>query len=361
MGAKGTALTGKGFLKALCYTAIFDTIIAVFLTVIGFGPQGLGPSGFYRNFIFSQCIGLLCCSFIMTGQYLVRPQTRLPHLILDWAGLILGIVVGLFIGSIITGLNPSFFIQEFGFLTKVLFGSLLFGTVIHYFFSIHEKVSVAETIAQEERIKRLTSEKQAIETNLRLLQAQIEPHFLFNTLSNILSLLDREPEKGKSMLSDLTRYLRTSLSKTRRDISTVGQEIALIQDYLKIFKVRMGERLRFGIEVPDDLRDRPFPPMLIQPLVENAIKHGIEPKIDGGEISIRADTNMNSSIRVEVADTGLGLHEGSDQGIGLTNIRERLESLYRGKALLILEENKPSGLKAIIEVPGETSQSHHSG
>ena len=360
MVTKRTALTGKGFLKALCYTAAFDTIIAVFLTVIGFGPQGLGPSGFYRNFIFSQCIGLLCCSFIMTGQYLAGPQTWLPRLVVDWIGLILGIVAGLFIGSIITGLNPSFFIHQFGFLMKVLFGSLLFGTVIHYFFSIHEKISVSETIAQEERIKRLTSEKQAIETNLRLLQAQIEPHFLFNTLSNILSLLDREPERGKSMLSDLTRYLRTSLSKTRRDISTVGQEIELIQDYLKIFKVRMGERLRFGIEVPAELKDHPFPPMLIQPLVENAIKHGIEPKIDGGEILIKADTHMNGSVRVEVTDTGLGLHEGSNPGIGIANVKARLESLYGNKAQFILEENKPSGLKATIEVPGETRKRHHS-
>lgn len=354
MDAKGTALTANRFLKTIGYTALFNTIIALFLTIVGFGPNGLAPKGVFNNFIYSQCIGLLCCSFITTGHYMVRPNTWLLRLILNWIGLILGVVVGLFIGSIITGQDPYFFIRKFGFFMKILFGSLLFGTVIHYFFSIREKVSVAETIAQEERIKRLTSEKLAIETNLRLLQAQIEPHFLFNTLSNIMSLLEREPEKGKTMLSDLTRYLRTSLSKTRRNVSTVGQEIALIQDYLKIFKVRMGERLRFQIEVPNDLNVRPFPPMLIQPLVENAIRHGLEPIIDGGQISIKADITINGGIRVEVADTGLGFHEGNHHGIGLANIRERLESLYKGTAQLILEENKPSGLKAIIEVPDDT-------
>ncbi len=204
----------------------------------------------------------------------------------------------------------------------------------------------------------LTSEKRVVETNLRLLQAQIEPHFLFNTLSNILSLLDTDSNKGRSMLMDLIRYLRTSLTKTRGDTTTLGQEMGMIRAYLNIFKVRMEGRLRYRIDVPDSIKDLPFPPMLVQPLVENAIKHGIEPKIDGGEVTIRARKD-GDVIRLELADTGTGLHEDCDMGFGLSNVRERLQSLYGDRGRLILGENRPSGLKAIIEVPHGTDQGDH--
>jgi LytS/YehU family sensor histidine kinase len=160
------------------------------------------------------------------------------------------------------------------------------------------------------------------------------------------------------MLTSLTRYLRKSLSKVREYTSTVGQEMELIEDYLKIFKVRMGGRLLFKLDVSDSVRDLPLPPMLIQPLVENAIKHGIESNIDGGEIIIRVE-NEKDRIRVEVSDTGPGLHVNSDPGVGIENIKDRLESLYAGQARLILEENEPSGLKAIIEVPDESGQGNH--
>jgi sensor histidine kinase YesM len=202
---------------------------------------------------------------------------------------------------------------------------------------------------QQERIKRLSSEKQAIEVNLRLLQAQIEPHFLFNTLSNILSLLDTDLKKGKSMLMDLTRFLRISLSKTREGATTLGQEVEMVKAYLNIFKVRMEDRLRYKLDVPNGIKDLPFPPMLIQPLVENAIRHGIEPRVDGGEVTVRVRKN-GDVLRVEILDTGTGLHEDGAAGFGLSNVRERLQSLYGDKGRLILEENRPSGLKAIIEV-----------
>ena len=350
----------KKILRALTYTAVFNSIIALILTILQFGPPGLGPNGFTKNFIFSQCIGLLCCSFIVAGRSLRAPQSWAGRLLIDGGGMVTGILAGVFLGSVITGINPRFFAQEFAFLIKILVGSILFGSVIHYFFSIREKASVAETMAQEERIRRLTTEKQAIETSLRLLQAQIEPHFLFNTLSNVLSLLDGDSEKGKAMLSDLTHYLRASLATSRNENSRIGQELALIEDYLKIFKVRMGERLHFQIDVPDEIRDRPFAPMLIQPLVENAIKHGLEPKIDGGKITIKA-VSRNGVLRLEVADTGLGLHSGSQPGMGLANVRERLQSLYGDEARFIMEENNPTGLKAIIEVPDAKSEGDHSG
>jgi LytS/YehU family sensor histidine kinase len=219
-----------------------------------------------------------------------------------------------------------------------------------YFFISRGFAADVKAQAQEEHLKRLKIEKEAIETNLKMLQAQIEPHFLFNTLSNVLSLLDTDTHKGKVMLESLTHYLRTTLSKTRRERSTVGQEIELTREYLNIFKVRMGDRLKVQIDVPAELEKITIPPMLIQPLVENAIQHGIEPNINGGEISIVV-VKTDKTLKVIVSDTGLGLAENQDGGVGLKNVRERLLALFEDQGRLTLEENNPTGVNAIIEVP----------
>jgi len=231
-----------------------------------------------------------------------------------------------------------------------LFLGVMFGSIITYFFSSREQIAESQAQAQEEKIKRLTSEKKAAEANLKLLQAQIEPHFLFNTLSNALSLLDTDPKKGKSMLVDFIQYLRASLSKIREQKATLGQEMEMIQAYLNIFKVRMGDRLHYKIDLPEKLKANTFPPMLIQPLVENAIKHGLEPKVDGGEIFISGEVK-DGLFRLEVVDTGDGFKGDKNFGMGLSNIRERLQTLYGNSGRLILKENEPSGLKATIEVP----------
>jgi len=154
------------------------------------------------------------------------------------------------------------------------------------------------------------------------------------------------------MLEDLIHYLRSSLSKTREKTSTIGHEVEIIRAYINIFKVRMGDRLRYNINVPESIKDFPFPPMLVQPLVENAIKHGLEPRIEGGEISFSAEEE-GGILRFEISDTGLGFNENGEIGVGLSNVKERLQSLYGDKGRLILEENQPSGLKAIIEIPKE--------
>jgi sensor histidine kinase YesM len=246
-------------------------------------------------------------------------------------------------------MSPDILFEEHG-LIQLLFLGVMFGSIITYFFSSREEIAESRARIQEEKIKRLTSEKKAAEANLKLLQAQIEPHFLFNTLSNVLSLLDTNPQKGKSMLVDFIQYLRASLSKIRDEHATLGQEMEMIRAYLSIYKVRMGDRLNYTIDLPKHLSAISFPPMLIQPLVENAIKHGLEPKVDGGEIRIRG-IEKDGFIRLAVVDTGGGLIEQRESGMGLSNIRERLQSLYGESGRLILEENQPHGLKATIEVP----------
>lgn len=217
-------------------------------------------------------------------------------------------------------------------------------------FHSRHRFEASRELAQQERIKRLSVEKEAIEGNLRLLQAQIEPHFLFNTLSNILSLIDTDPGKGKSMLANLIQYLRTSLSRTSPAVTTLGQEINIIRAYLDIQKIRMSERLRFVFEIPERMLHYPLPPMLLQPLVENAVKHGIEPRIEGGEITIRALVK-DEAMRIEISDTGKGFSSCYEPGIGIENVRERIKLLYGERGCLILQENGSRGITAIIEVP----------
>jgi sensor histidine kinase YesM len=334
-------------LKALGLTAGFNTLIALFLTYIGFGK------GFPANFVISQFIGLSICTCVLAGHLLFSSFSPARNLIIIGVSIILGAAVGSFLASNVLGISLFPAIRgESTLLFELLFLGLLFGTIISYFFFSRERIARADALIQEERLKRVTTEKESLEIRLRLLQAQVEPHFLFNSLSNVLSLMDTDRNKGKEMLSDLIRYLRASLSRSREKTTTLEQEIELVQAYMNIYKVRMGERLQYRIEIPDHLRARPFPPMLIQPLVENAIKHGLEPKIEGGEISVLVQ-EKEDFLRLTVSDTGMGLDEKKAGGFGLANIRERLQGLFDGRGRFILEENSPCGVKAIIEVPNE--------
>ena len=337
-------VTIQSVVRSFLLTSVFNTLIAAFLTIFEFGDD------FFTNFIFSQCIGISICSCVLMAYRFLQKVNLILQLILVATAVIVGSVIGTLLGALAVGINPLIFLERHGYLIRILLIGVMFGSIITYIFTSWQRIEVSEAQVQEERIKRLTSEKQMAETNLKVLQAQIEPHFLFNTLSNVLSLLDTDPPKAKSMLSDFIQYLRKSISKIRGESATLGQEIEMIKAYLNIFKVRMGNRLRYRIDLPKHMEDLPFPPMLIQPLVENAIKHGLEPRVEGGEIFIRAE-EKEGILRLEVVDTGLGFKEDHDSGMGLSNIRERLQSIYRDQGRLMLEENQPHGLKATIEVP----------
>jgi hypothetical protein len=340
-------LDRKRVVTTLALTGVFNTIIALFVTQLGFG------TGLLVNFIFSQTIGLCMCSLILAGHHFLRRPSVPGHALVLLVSMPMGAVLGAVLGAPIAGIPLSEIVQgRPALLLQMLIIGIVFGTMITYFFFSRERISQTEAQLQEEQIKRLILEKKTLETRLRLLQAQIEPHFLFNTLSNVLGLLESDPTKGKAMLEDLTRYLRASLSRTRDRMTTLGQEMDLVRAYLDICKVRMEERLRYTIEAPDTLRDMPFPPMLVQPLVENAVRHGLENKMEGGEIWIRAE-DKDGCCRLVVSDTGSGLTGDTVSGIGLANVKERLEALYEGKARLILEDNRPSGLKVTMEIPHE--------
>ncbi|MDY6792236.1 MAG: histidine kinase [Thermodesulfobacteriota bacterium] len=351
MDPKFAVINRRHVLKTFSYTALFNTGIAIFLRFLEFG------GGFMETFIITQCIGMSICACILLVHFLIKSANFFIQMAAIFIAMIIGSVLGTLLGTVASGIGTSIFFQKYSLLQMTILG-IVFGSIISYFIASRETISASKTLIQEERIKRLIGEKKVVESNLRFLQAQIEPHFLFNTLSNIVSLLETDLEKGKYMLEDLIHYLRTSLSKTRSDTTTIGQEMDMIRAYINIFKVRMGNRLQYQVDVPESIKDIPFPPMLIQPLVENAIKHGLEPKIEGGEVFIGGDKN-EEILRLEIADTGVGFYEKNESGTGLSNIRERLQSIYGDKGRLILEDNRPCGLKAIIEVPHARDKSDH--
>jgi len=195
------------------------------------------------------------------------------------------------------------------------------------------------------------TEKELTVAKLSLLHAQVEPHFLYNTLASAQYLTRSDPARADEMLGNLITYLRHSLPRTEDSLSTLGEELERARAYLEILKIRMGNRLNLQIEVPEALKSIPFPAMMLQTLVENAIKHGLEPKSGGGTVWIIART-IDDSLAVTVADDGQGFNAGSSgTGIGLKNVRERLRLAYGGTASFAIVANFPSGVAATINIP----------
>ncbi|GAB4478179.1 MAG: hypothetical protein OHK0044_24930 [Burkholderiaceae bacterium] len=209
------------------------------------------------------------------------------------------------------------------------------------------RAQAATATAAAEGLKR-----QLAEAQLKMMQAQVEPHFLFNTLASVDYLIETDPARASKMQKNLIQYLRAALPQMREGSTTLAKEIALCRAYLEILKVRMEDRLQFAITVPQGLASARFPPVMLQSLVENAIKHGLEPKAEGGSLTIGADV-ANGNLRVTVADTGLGFAAAArpGTGVGLANVRERLAALYGGRAKISIEANTPTGTIVTIEVP----------
>ncbi len=205
--------------------------------------------------------------------------------------------------------------------------------------------------------EREAMERQLVQARLMLLQAQVEPHFLFNTLAAVDYLIETDSRRASVMQKALITYLRGALPQMRQESSTLGRELQLIRSYLDLMKMRIEDRLEVEIRVPAELESAMFPPMMLQSLVENAIKHGIEPKPEGGKITVGAKV-QNGQLWVEVQDTGVGLPDGelldgptTGTGLGLTNIRERLGMLFPGKSRLTLRSDDTTGTLVRIAVP----------
>lgn len=213
------------------------------------------------------------------------------------------------------------------------------------------QAAAAKAAAESESMNRQVSE-----AKVQMMQAQVEPHFLFNTLASVEYLIETDPPRASAMQRSLIKYLRAVLPQIREmtPSTNFGREVDMVSAYLDLLKMRMEERLTVVIDVDQQLRNAAFPPMMLQPLVENAIKHGLECKEEGGTLRISA-TVFNNHLRVSVVDDGVGfgMVPSDGTGLGLTSIRERLNLLHGNRAQLIIEPNQPSGVASIIEVPYE--------
>jgi hypothetical protein len=207
------------------------------------------------------------------------------------------------------------------------------------------------------RLRRQRLQSEAIEARLRLLQGQIEPHLLFNTLANVQSLMDYDPPRAKRMLETFSSYLRAGLSQLRETDTTLDAELEMARSYLALLQIRMDERLQFRIEASEEARAASMPTLMLQPLVENAIHHGLEPKLDGGSIVVSAVVAAGRLV-VRVTDDGLGLEPGGPSrrlrpgaGMALANLRSRLQTRFGHEASLTLRAGAGGGAEAVLELP----------
>jgi signal transduction histidine kinase len=341
----------RRFAIDVAITAVFNLAIALIVTYV-IRLHG----SFFDNFVISMCIGTLMVSFIDGGRLLLwgldKPP-RLPFLLLFIAALPSARYLGNHLAGALLGIPPENIAavragNEISFFVMFLFTCLS----IAWFFWNRGRVEVLKAEAEAAKARAAAIEKQAMQAQLQMLQAQIEPHMLFNTLANLQGLIAVDPPRAQHMLDQLIQYLRATLSTSRAERVSLASEFALMDAYLGLMQVRMGARLRYTLQLPDALRDTVVAPMLLQPLVENAIKHGLEPKIDGGEVLVRAEREANMLI-LSVTDTGLGLDTApqAGDGIGTANVRERLHALYGARAAFDLLPNEPAGTVARLRIP----------
>jgi len=281
----------------------------------------------------------------------------------------IGVSVGLAIGmvnllSVIFG-NPFQidFREQWALVLSNMAISAVFSLIVFYFFYTTYRVQRLHREVSEHQLQAAQKDKDLMLSQLKLMQSQIEPHFLFNTLANVQGLIDQDSTAAKRLVGELTTMLRASLRRTRQDQTRLDEELTIVRSYLSIQAIRMGERLRFSIDVPDELGDVPLPPLLIQPLVENAVVHGIEPSSQGGSIEVNVSRESNR-LQIRVRDTGLGLGnapKSSGEGVGLRNVRDRLRMLYGDDASLTLVPGDGQGTEACLRVPLSTETTTNDG
>jgi sensor histidine kinase YesM len=343
--------------RDILYTFIWNCLFSCVFIAIAIVANERLPSlkwiGY--NVVFANCIGYTIHLIFHGTSKTIEPRVRtrgFAVIALFYAGVTtIGVVVGITLGQLLLGISVVPTLASAGWIISVASTSLVISVILTIIFALRERSAQAEAHLERERLRIANIEREAMFANLKALQAQIEPHFLFNTLANVVGLVDADPAKAKHMLESFIRFLRSSLAATRRERTTLGDDFALIADFLEVIKVRMGERLAVRMEIPDRLRSVELPPLLLQPVVENAIRHGLEPKVEGGTITLRA-FERGAMVVIEVADTGVGFNATTSSGIGLSNVRDRLRLQYGDDSKLSIRDNPPMGTLVSIELPG---------
>jgi signal transduction histidine kinase len=303
----------------------------------------LSRQSFVPTWIYTVCITGGCWTAIRFGLELAmrwfgegRPGwPTLPWtLVVVVVGTVLGYTVGNELGNLITGLRvPSLLSGVSRQVLVPLLVALVPGGALTWYYYTRERLAQAEAQAQ-------AAQRAAAENQLRLLESQLEPHMLFNTLANLRVLIGIDPPRAQAMLDQLISFLRATLAASRAGQHALADEFARIADYLALMQVRMGPRLQVQLDLPEDLRALPVPPLLLQPLVENSIRHGLEPQVAGGALRVAA-RREGDTLRLTVRDTGVGLTAAAVDGaagsrFGLEQVRARLAALHGASASLTL-------------------------
>ncbi|WP_072054219.1 sensor histidine kinase [Aliivibrio fischeri] len=324
-------------------------ITTVFCVVIAMMTSNIWPSPFYEHIIISLGYGYsaVLCSFVLENNFPTLKKAYSTVL-----AMVLSITLGTFHASLWLNKYEDFATLEA--LQPIVLLGLIFTAICFYYFHAAEKTMLAEQALALSKRKQLEQEKALVLSQLSQLQSQIEPHFLFNTLANISALIEVDSNKAKLMLEKLTDLLRGSLKTNRNPLITVEQEIELLNAYLSIQQIRLGDRLTYEID-NQIVEPISLPPLLIQPLVENAITHGIEPSAQGGQLMVQFKQENNQFI-VIISDNGIGLESASPSkghGMSLNNIKQRLHDLFDGSASVRITENKDGGVNAELTIPSD--------
>jgi len=348
-----------GVLRNLLYTFIwnmgFITVFAV-LTLL-FDPHVRLGQALWASFVIGNCIGYLIHGGFALGRVALMPWVRSQGFAVRsgyYAGITTaGVFGGYWLGfTLLHWSDARTFMFSAQGASEIVLMSLIISAIMATIFFARERQARAEAAFERERARVEAAEHQFHLAQLKLLEAQIEPHFLYNTLANVISLVDADPAAAKKMVTRLIDYLRHAAEAGGTGEATVGRQIELLQAYLDLMALRTNARLSYRVEMAPDVSALPLPPMLLQPLVENAIKHGLEPKVAGGLVRVGARCE-DGLLVLTVADNGLGFRttraEGSG-GLGLANLRARLQSLYGARARMTIEDAQP-GTTVTLALP----------
>jgi signal transduction histidine kinase len=338
-------------LRHLLQTAAFA--LAISALQVGFEPgKPFGPVTVY-----SLAISILIWATIDLGRH-AMPSARQTGWPTGMEGVLLiavgvggGWFAGLRLGDLLChtfGLYPAGIrVDPVRELRNSILVTLAAATVaIYYFYSRNRSAYLERRMGEVQR--------HADDARLKLLETQLEPHMLFNTLANLRALISVDPQRAQHMLDHMIAYLRATLDASRAATHPLQAEFDRVRDYLELMAIRMGPRLQFDLQLPADLAQRHVPTLLLQPLVENAIKHGLEPQVQGGHLVVRA-TAQGDGLLLEVCDTGVGPGAAGvpGSGFGLAQVRERLAAVYGPAASLELAAVQPRGTRVALQLPKE--------
>jgi sensor histidine kinase YesM len=352
----------RGFLRDFVFTLLFNTLIALFFTAIAsmFSGKSLNLIEVFRvNFIISNCIGFtmgyamhFLTQFLSARKLLTgRPSTGITLLYMLIA--IACTLIGYAVAAALLGWSnwKNWLFTPTNVAVISLFCMAISVVVLLVMQASHARLQTESTAATAEaELER--SRKELATAELKTLRAQVEPHFLYNSLAHVTTLIDQDPAKAKLMVERLIALLRSNVEGSRDNVSTLGRELSGVENYLGILKIRMGARLEFSVKGDDATRNVIVPPMVLQPLVENAIKHGIEPKIEGGWIDVEADV-VGNAARIVIRDNGLGfgVAHSASTGTGLANLKARLKATCGDRAKLTIGETLGGGVTISLTLP----------